>query len=84
MVKRFKQVILRDQYDRPYGDMRNGVDGNWVEYTDYEAIHTACGDLESLLDSIEAENKILREGMKGDYDLDAWLEWVKKMEMNNG
>ncbi len=26
-------------------------------------------------DIVERENAILREGMKGDYDLDAWLEW---------
>lgn len=29
-------------------------------------------------DALAAENNILRMGMKGDYDLDAWLEWVKQ------
>ncbi|WP_085599695.1 MULTISPECIES: hypothetical protein [unclassified Pseudomonas] len=28
----------------------------------------------------QAENEALREGMKGDYDLDAWLDWVKNAE----
>ena len=27
-----------------------------------------------------AENKRLRAGMKGDYDLDAWLEWTREAE----
>lgn len=32
-----------------------------------------------VLDLI-AENERLREGMKGDYDLDAWLDWTKEAE----
>lgn len=28
------------------------------------------------LAALQEENRILREGMKGDYDLDAWLEWA--------
>ena len=27
-----------------------------------------------------AENKRLRAGMKGDYDLDAWLDWTREAE----
>lgn len=30
------------------------------------------------LDRLKAENAQLREGMRGDYDLDAWLEWTKE------
>lgn len=29
---------------------------------------------------IISENSRLREGMKGDYDLDAWLAWVNEAE----
>ncbi|WP_447404448.1 ead/Ea22-like family protein [Pseudomonas aeruginosa] len=37
----------------------------------------------SLLDEIDrlkAENDRLRQGMKGDYDIDAWLDWSKEKE----
>lgn len=29
---------------------------------------------------LTTENRILRIGMKGDYDLDAWLAWVSEVE----
>lgn len=29
-------------------------------------------------DQLKAENETLRIGMKGDYDLDAWLDWAKE------
>jgi hypothetical protein len=32
------------------------------------------------LTALQEENRILREGMKGDYDLDAWLEWAATSE----
>jgi len=32
------------------------------------------------IEQLEAENEILRRGMKGDYDLDAWLDWAKEAE----
>lgn len=32
------------------------------------------------IERLKAENAILREGMKGDYDLDAWLAWVNEVE----
>ena len=55
-----------------------------------EALHERIGDVEESFElkneqiagavedfrKIKAENKILREGMKGDYDLDRWLDWV--------
>lgn len=31
-------------------------------------------------DQLKAENERLRAGMKGDYDLDAWLEWTREAE----
>lgn len=31
-------------------------------------------------DQLKAENEALRRGMKGDYDLDAWLDWAKEAE----
>lgn len=35
------------------------------------------------LERLKAENDLLRAGMKGDYDLDAWLEWAQeKAEVN--
>lgn len=37
-----------------------------------------CGHAIAALEAAEAENAALRLGMKGDYDLDAWLEWAKE------
>lgn len=31
-------------------------------------------------DRLRAENDRLRQGMKGDYDIDAWLDWSKEKE----
>jgi hypothetical protein len=31
-------------------------------------------------DQLKAENEVLRRGLKGDYDLDAWLDWAKEAE----
>lgn len=30
--------------------------------------------------ALQAENARLRAGMRGDYDLDAWLDWVAEKE----
>ena len=41
--------------------------------------------VEEIVDRIrelEKENATLREGMKGDYDLDAWLDWVNKYALS--
>jgi len=35
-------------------------------------------DDKARIEELEGENSQLREGMKGDYDLDAWLDWVKE------
>lgn len=32
------------------------------------------------IDMLKAENDRLRQGMKGDYDIDAWLDWSKEKE----
>lgn len=32
------------------------------------------------LAALQEDNRILRQGMKGDYDLDAWLEWAATSE----
>ncbi|AWQ86482.1 hypothetical protein CSC33_2305 [Pseudomonas aeruginosa] len=32
------------------------------------------------IDGLKAENDRLRQGMKGDYDIDAWLDWSKEAE----
>ncbi|MFU2829892.1 ead/Ea22-like family protein [Pseudomonas aeruginosa] len=32
------------------------------------------------IDGLKAENDRLRQGMKGDYDIDAWLDWSKEKE----
>lgn len=42
--------------------------GDYVRLKDYEAQSQQIAKL-------EAEKKALKEGMKGDYDLDMWLEW---------
>jgi len=36
--------------------------------------------LASACDALEDENRILRRGMTGDYDLDAWLDFVGQKE----
>ncbi|MCS8292498.1 hypothetical protein N0517_10755 [Pseudomonas aeruginosa] len=33
-----------------------------------------------LIDELRAEAERLRQGMKGDYDIDAWLDWSKEKE----
>lgn len=54
----------------------------WAEF---KVMTKSCLDAEKERDAALAEcerlrdeNAILRAGMKGDYDLDAWLEWVKE------
>ncbi|HHZ9315249.1 TPA: hypothetical protein ACWMI6_006001 [Pseudomonas aeruginosa] len=37
-------------------------------------------DLLDEIDRLKAENDRLRQGMKGDYDIDAWLDWLKEKE----
>lgn len=32
------------------------------------------------IDRLKAENERLRQGMKGDYDIDAWLEWTREKD----
>jgi len=34
-------------------------------------------------DQLKAENEALRRGMKGDYDLDAWLQWSMRNESHD-
>jgi len=41
--------------------------------TGYEAYERVNAEL-------KAENERLRSGMKGDYDLDAWLDWTREVE----
>jgi hypothetical protein len=36
---------------------------------------------QSELAALREENANLREGMKGDYDLDAWLDWCKTAKL---
>ncbi|HCT4782948.1 TPA: hypothetical protein OTY28_005191 [Pseudomonas aeruginosa] len=38
------------------------------------------GALLDEIDGLKAENDRLRQGMKGDYDIDAWLDWSKEKE----
>jgi len=37
-------------------------------------------ELQATIARLTAENERLRHGMKGDYDLDAWLDWAKEAE----
>ncbi|HBO9173015.1 TPA: hypothetical protein L5D59_006415, partial [Pseudomonas aeruginosa] len=32
------------------------------------------------IDQLKAESDRLRQGMKGDYDIDAWLEWTREKD----
>lgn len=34
-----------------------------------------------VVSALIAENERLRSGMKGDYDLDAWLGWTRDIEL---
>ncbi|WP_057387910.1 hypothetical protein [Pseudomonas aeruginosa] len=53
------------------------------ERTPHDGI--ACRDetikvLDEKCDRLKAESDRLRQGMKGDYDIDAWLDWSKEKE----
>lgn len=50
--------------------LRAEVAGLRTGYEAYEQVNAG----------LKAENQRLRSGMKGDYDLDAWLEWTKEAE----
>lgn len=39
-----------------------------------------CADLMAERDRLKAENERLRAGMKGDYDLEAWLDWTQEAD----
>jgi len=43
-------------------------------------VKDVIGGQEKQIKKLQAENKMLREGMKGDYDLDRWLDWALEAE----
>ena len=43
-----------------------------------EAMNDTADLYNEEINALKAENARLREGLKGDYDLDAWLEWCKE------
>ncbi|HBO1825708.1 TPA: hypothetical protein L4G09_005848 [Pseudomonas aeruginosa] len=56
-----------------------------IEFSNQLDFHAACtpAAIVALLDEIDrlkAESDRLRQGMKGDYDIDAWLDWSKEKE----
>ncbi|MBU8390700.1 hypothetical protein [Pseudomonas aeruginosa] len=56
-----------------------------IEFSNQLDFHAACtpAAILALLDEIDrlkAESDRLRQGMKGDYDIDAWLDWSKEKE----
>ncbi|HCR1638177.1 TPA: hypothetical protein ONA83_003594 [Pseudomonas aeruginosa] len=56
-----------------------------IEFSNQLDFHAACtpAAILALLDEIDrlkAESDRLRQGMKGDFDLDAWLDWSKEKE----
>ncbi|MCO2058755.1 hypothetical protein FA407_18550 [Pseudomonas aeruginosa] len=50
----------------------------------FEAVHQELAPLarklEAERDRLKTENDRLRQGMKGDYDIDAWLEWTREKD----
>lgn len=46
----------------------------------YNKVSYASEERGKQIDQLKAENEALRRGMKGDYDLDAWLDWAKEAE----
>lgn len=68
---------LREQNQR----LNNGVEMDLAEVErlqeEYNNQWRKAREFRMERDALAAENDILRMGMKGDYDLDAWLEWVK-------
>lgn len=66
-----------DEYQNANASLANERDQLKTENTDLHAtLHAAKGEIER----IKGENEALRRGMKGDYDLDAWLDWAKEAE----
>lgn len=55
----------------PYGGCQPQPVTESVFKTDYARLEQEC-------ERVRDENALLRAGMKGDYDLDAWLEWVRE------
>ncbi|HCF6144446.1 TPA: hypothetical protein NIH82_005351 [Pseudomonas aeruginosa] len=56
-----------------------------IEFSNQLDFHAACTPAAILalldeIDGLKAENDRLRQGMKGDYDIDAWLDWSKEKE----
>lgn len=50
--------------------------GQWVAAANPKTVLALLDDI----DRLKAENDRLRQGMKGDYDIDAWLDWLKEKE----
>ncbi|HGM4821483.1 TPA: hypothetical protein ACKP7E_000402 [Pseudomonas aeruginosa] len=63
--------------------------GRVCEAIDADTLYQHCSEGEPLMTvaqherivgALRADNERLRQGMKGDYDIDAWLEWAKEKD----
>ncbi|HCE9553703.1 TPA: hypothetical protein NH204_006654 [Pseudomonas aeruginosa] len=64
--------------------MLDEIDGLLAQHgrdsSELRALCQARDDARKERDRLKAENDRLRQGMKGDYDIDAWLDWLKEKE----
>ena len=44
------------------------------------ALQKGINEQNNQIEQLKAENKMLKQGMKGDYDLDRWLDWALEAE----
>ncbi|MFW4675713.1 ead/Ea22-like family protein [Pseudomonas aeruginosa] len=59
------------------------ADAEFLCATDPKTILALLDEIDGLKaesDRLKAESDRLRQGMKGDYDIDAWLDWSKEKE----
>lgn len=47
---------------------------------DISLAQEVINELQVERDRLQIENQILRRGVKGDFDLDTWLDWVTEKE----
>ncbi len=73
-----KRSVLRE-YKAGQCNLNPIPSEQWHDAADAAIYWIKIAELRITIQTQAKENALLRKGMKGDYDLDAWLEWTKEV-----